>query len=195
MGPLIPEIISNQWNNVIAILVGIAFGYIMESSGFSSSRKLVGVFYGYDFAVLRVFFTAAITASIGLLFMDYFGWIDMAALDGLPARVWPIVVGGIIMGLGFVTGGFCPGTCVTAIGIGKLDGYVFFGGIMIGVFIFSEMFPLLEKFYNSSNLGDVSVPEYFGISPYWFMFFVSIVAIISFYVTLEIRKRIKNVQY
>jgi len=195
MGPLIPEIISNQWNNVIAILVGIAFGYIMESSGFSSSRKLVGVFYGYDFAVLRVFFTAAITASIGLLFMDYFGWIDMAALDGLPARVWPIIVGGIIMGLGFVTGGFCPGTCVTAIGIGKLDGYVFFGGIMIGVFIFSEMFPLLEKFYNSSNLGDVSVPEYFGISPYWFMFFVSIVAIISFYVTLEIRKRIKNVQY
>jgi len=195
MGPLIPEIISNQWNNVIAILVGIAFGYIMESSGFSSSRKLVGVFYGYDFAVLRVFFTAAITASLGLLFMDYFGWIDMAALDGLPARVWPIIVGGIIMGLGFVTGGFCPGTCVTAIGIGKLDGYVFFGGIMIGVFIFSEMFPLLEKFYNSSNLGDVSVPEYFGISPYWFMFFVSIVAIISFYVTLEIRKRIKNVQY
>jgi hypothetical protein len=195
MGPLIPEIISNQWNNIIAILVGIAFGYIMESSGFSSSRKLVGVFYGYDFAVLRVFFTAAITASLGLLFMDYFGWIDMAALDGLPARVWPIIVGGIIMGLGFVTGGFCPGTCVTAIGIGKLDGYVFFGGIMIGVFIFSEMFPLLEKFYNSSNLGDVSVPEYFGISPYWFMFFVSIVAIISFYVTLEIRKRIKKVQY
>lgn len=195
MGPLIPEIISNQWNNIIAILVGIAFGFTMESSGFSSSRKLVGVFYGYDFAVLRVFFTAALTASIGLLFMDYFGWIDMAALDGLPARVWPIVVGGIIMGLGFVTGGFCPGTCVTAIGIGKLDGYVFFGGIMLGVFVFSEMFPLLENFYNSSNLGDVSVPEYFGISPYWFVFFVSIVAIIAFYVTLEIRKRIRKVEY
>jgi len=195
MGPLIPEIISNQWNNIIAILVGIAFGFIMESSGFSSSRKLVGVFYGYDFAVLRVFLTAALTASIGLLFMDYFGWIDMAALDGLPARVWPIVVGGIIMGLGFVTGGFCPGTCVTAIGIGKLDGYVFFGGIMLGVFVFSEMFPLLENFYNSSNLGDVSIPEYFGISPYWFVFFVSIVAIIAFYVTLEIRKRIRKVEY
>jgi len=195
MGPLIPEIISNQWNNIIAILVGIAFGYIMESSGFSSSRKLVGVFYGYDFAVLRVFFTAAITASLGLLFMDYFGWIDMAALDGLPARVWPIVVGGIIMGLGFVTGGFCPGTCVTAIGIGKLDGYVFFGGIMIGVFIFSEMFPLFESFYNYSNVGDVSVPEYFNISPYWFSAVVALVAVIAFYVTLQIRKRVKKVQY
>ncbi len=195
MGPLIPDIISPEWNNIIAIVLGIAFGYVLESAGFSSSRKLVGVFYGYDFAVLRVFFTAAITASIGLLFMDYFGWVNMAALDGLPARVYPIIVGGIIMGLGFVTGGFCPGTCVTAIGIGKLDGYVFFGGIMIGVFVFSEMFPLFENFYNSSNLGDVSVPQKFDISPYWFMVGVSVIAIIAFYVTLQIRKRIKKVEY
>lgn len=195
MGPLIPDIISPEWNNIIAIVLGIAFGYVLESAGFSSSRKLVGVFYGYDFAVLRVFFTAAITASIGLLFMDYFGWVNMAALDGLPARVYPIIVGGVIMGLGFVTGGFCPGTCVTAIGIGKLDGYVFFGGIMIGVFVFSEMFPLFENFYNSSNLGDVSVPQKFDISPYWFMVGVSVIAIIAFYVTLQIRKRIKKVEY
>jgi len=195
MGPLIPEIVSGQWNNIIAILVGIAFGFVLESSGLSSSRKLVGVFYGYDFAVLRVFFTAAITASIGLLFMDYFGWINMAALDGLPARVWPIIVGGIIMGMGFVTGGFCPGTCITAIGIGKLDGYVFFGGIILGVFVFSEMFPLFENFYNSSNLGDVTVSEYFNISPYWFTLIISIVAIIAFYITMQIRKRVKTVEY
>jgi hypothetical protein len=195
MGPLIPEIVSGQWNNIIAILVGIAFGFVLESSGFSSSRKLVGVFYGYDFAVLKVFFTAAITASIGLLFMDYFGWINMAVLDGLPARVWPIVVGGIIMGMGFVTGGFCPGTCITAIGIGKLDGYVFFGGIILGVFVFSEIFPLFETFYNSSNLGDVTVPEYFDISPYWFTVGISTIAIIAFYATMLIRKRIKSVEY
>ena len=195
MGPLIPNIISDQWNNIIAIILGMAFGYVLESAGFSSSRKLVGVFYGYDFAVLRVFFTAALTAAIGLLFMDYFGWINMAALDGLPARVYPIIVGGIIMGMGFVTGGFCPGTCVTAIGIGKLDGYVFFVGIMLGVFVFSEMFPLFENFYNSSNVGDVTVAEYFNISPYWFMAGISVIAIIAFYVTLLIRKRVKKVEY
>ena len=195
MGPLIPEILSDQWNNIIAIFTGMAFGFVLESSGFSSSRKLVGVFYGYDFAVLRVFFTAAITASIGLLFMDYFGWIDMAALDGLPARVWPIIVGGLIMGMGFVTGGFCPGTCITAIGIGKLDGYVFFGGIILGVFVFSETFPLFENFYNSSNLGDVTVPEYFNINPYWFTVGISMIAIIACHATMLIRKNIKSVEY
>jgi uncharacterized protein len=195
MGPLIPGIISDQWNNIIAILVGMGFGYVLESSGFSSSRKLVGVFYGYDFAVLKVFFTAAITASIGLLFMDYFGWINMAVLDGLPARVGPIIFGGILMGLGFVTGGFCPGTSVTAIAIGKIDGYVFFGGIILGVFVFSEMFPLFENFYNSTNIGDVTVPEYFNISPYWFTVLIAIVAIVAFYVTFLISKRINKVEY
>lgn len=195
MGPLIPNIISDQWNNIIAIILGMAFGFVLESAGFSSSRKLVGDFYGYDFAVLRVFFTAALTSAIGLLFMDYFGWINMAALDGLPARIYPIIVGGIIMGMGFVTGGFCPGTCVTAIGIGKLDGYIFFVGIMLGVFVFSEMFPLFETFYNSSNVGDVTIAEYFNISPYWFMAGISVIAIIAFYVTLLIRKRVKKVEY
>lgn len=195
MGPLIPGILSDQWNNIFAILLGMSFGYVLESSGFSSSRKMAGVFYGYDFAVLKVFFTAAVTASIGLLFMDYFGWINMAALDGLPARVWPIVVGGLLMGLGFVTGGFCPGTSITAIAIGKIDGYVFFGGIILGVFVFSEMYPLVEDFYNSSNLGDVTLPEYFDISPYWFTVIVAIVAIIAFYVTTLISKRITSVEY
>ena len=61
MGPLIPNgIIPEEWNSIIAILIGIAFGFILEASGFSSSRKLAGVFYGYDFAVLKVFFTAAL---------------------------------------------------------------------------------------------------------------------------------------
>lgn len=195
MGPLIPEILSDQWNNIFAIIIGMAFGFVLESSGFSSSRKLAGVFYGYDFAVLQVFFTAAITASIGLLFMDYFGWINMAVLDGLPARVWPIIIGGLLMGLGFVTGGFCPGTSVTAVAIGKIDGIVYYLGMILGVFVFSELFPLFENFYDSSNLGDVSVPEYFQISPYSFTAAVSIVAIIAFYVTSLIRKRIKSVEY
>jgi hypothetical protein len=57
------------------------------------------------------------------------------------------------------------------------------------------MYPLFEDFYNSSNLGDVTVAEYFGISPYWFTAFITIIAIASFYVTMLIRKRVKDVKY
>jgi len=58
MGPLIPlEIITGQWDFVIALLIGSAFGFILEASGFSSSRNIAGVFYGYNFcSITRVFY-------------------------------------------------------------------------------------------------------------------------------------------
>ncbi|HMR17331.1 MAG TPA: sulfurtransferase, partial [Mariniflexile sp.] len=78
MGPLIPNhLIPIEWNSIIAIIIGIAFGFVLEASGFSSSRKLAGVFYGYDFAVLKGFFTAAIVSVIGLYYMDYLGYLDI----------------------------------------------------------------------------------------------------------------------
>ncbi len=107
MGPLIPNgIIATEWNYVIAIFIGMAFGYILEASGFSSSRKLAGVFYGYDFVVLKVFFTAAVVAVIGLYYLDYLNWVDIAQLYVHPTYLWAAIIGGVIMGFGFLAGGF-----------------------------------------------------------------------------------------
>lgn len=196
MGPLIPnDILSAEWNYIIAILIGMAFGYIMEATGFSSSRKLVGVFYGYDFTVLRFFFTAVLTASIGLLFMDYFGWIDFAQLFIYPTYLYPLLVGGLFMGLGFVVGGFCPGTSMCSAAIGKIDAIFFVIGTLIGIFVFSEMFPLLEKFYDSSYLGHITLMEKFNIDPYWTLVVLAIIAVLTFYVTSLLRKKIKEVFY
>ena len=72
MGPLtVNEIISPDTNLLFALLIGIGFGLVLESTGFSSSRKMVGVFYGYDTTVLKVFFTGACTAIIGVLFLSH----------------------------------------------------------------------------------------------------------------------------
>ena len=65
MGPFVPDLISDQLNLVVALAIGFLFGFVLEQAGFSSSRRLVGVFYGYDLTVLRVFFTAAVTAAVG----------------------------------------------------------------------------------------------------------------------------------
>jgi len=131
MGPLIPlEIITGQWDFVIALLIGGAFGFILEASGFSSSRNIVGVFYGYNFVVLRVFFTAMIVAMVGYLYFSYLGWIDMNLVFVLPTYLNSMLLGGFLMGLGFVIGGFCPGTSYTAASIGKIDGIVFAGGVL-----------------------------------------------------------------
>ena len=196
MGPLtyFGEI-STEWNYVIAVFIGMAFGYIMEASGFSSSRKLIGVFYGYDFAVIRVFFTATLVALIGLLYMGYFGWIDYKVLYVHPTFVYSAIFGGIVMGLGFITGGFCPGTSLCAVAIGKLDGWVFTIALFIGIFLYSLVFPLIEPLYNSGNMGHITITEYFGIAPAWFAFLFAVIAVVVFFVTTLIRRKVKNVRY
>ena len=196
MGPLTYfGTISTEWNYVIAVFIGMAFGYIMEASGFSSSRKLIGVFYGYDFAVIRVFFTATIVAIIGLLYMGYFGWIDYNVLFVHPTFVYSAIIGGVIMGFGFIMGGFCPGTSLCAVAIGKLDGWMFTVGLFMGIFIYSEFFPFIEEYYNSGDLGHIKITDYLGISAGWFTFIFTVIAIVMFYVTTLIRRKMKHVQY
>lgn len=196
MGPLIPNgFIDEGWAYAIAVVLGFFFGMILEASGFSSSRKLVGSFYGYDFTVVRVFFTATVTTIVGLLYFNYMGWMDMSKLYVAPTYLYPIITGGIIMGLGFVLGGFCPGTSLCSAAIGKIDGIFFVIGIFLGIFAFSEAFPLLEDFYYSSNLGRLRVYETLGISAGLFTFLFTLIAIIAFFVATYVQRRVKKVEY
>ncbi|PHS53749.1 MAG: sulfurtransferase [Lutibacter sp.] len=196
MGPLIPNgIIPSDWDSIIAILIGIAFGFVLEASGFSSSRKLAGVFYGYDFAVLKVFFTAALVATIGIYYMDYLGYLDVGQLYVHPTFLWGAIIGGIIMGIGFVAGGFCPGTSLCAVAIGKIDAIIYVVGIMIGVFIFSELFFLFEPLYEGAFFGNITLMDSLGVNPYWFIFIFTIIAIVSFVISDIIRKRNKKIFY
>ena len=165
MGPLIAyEILPENTNLFFACLIGIGFGVALERAGFSSSRKLVGVFYGYDTVVLKVFFTAGITAMLGLLFFSLFGWIDLDLVYINPTYLYSTIVGGIIMGAGFIIGGFCPGTSICAASIGKIDAMFFVAGVFIGVFIFNESYPLWESFYKAKFMGAPKLSEFLGIS-------------------------------
>ena len=196
MGPLIPNgVIPIEWDSIIAIFIGIVFGFILEASGFSSSRKLAGVFYGYDFAVLKVFFTAAAVSVLGIFYMDYLGYLDISQLYVHPTYLWGAIIGGVIMGIGFVAAGFCPGTSLCAVAIGKLDAWIYVVGIMIGVFLFSELYPLFEPIYNGYNFGNITLMDTFGWSPYWIILIFSIIAIIAFAVSDVVRKRVKKVFY
>ncbi|MFA5327920.1 MAG: YeeE/YedE thiosulfate transporter family protein [Prolixibacteraceae bacterium] len=193
MGPLIPNgIITGDWDFVIAILLGIAFGFILEASGFSSSRNITGVFYGYNFVVLRVFFTALIVAMVGMLYFDYFGWLDLSKIFILPTYLTPMLVGGVIMGVGFIMGGFCPGTSFTAVAIGKLDGLFFTIGLYLGIYLFSIAFPLFANFYDSGNLGNVTLTDITGISAAWFALAFTVIALAAFWGTSIIEKRVRK---
>ena len=196
MGPLIPqEVISEGWNFFIAFAVGIGFGFILEQAGFSSSRKLAGVFYGYDAVVLKVFFTAAVTGMLGLLYFSLFGWIDLSMIWVNPTYLWSAIIGGIIMGAGFIIGGFCPGTSVCAAAIGKIDAMVFVGGIFLGIFAFGEFYPMIKSLYMAEYLGQIKLSKILGISQGTLTFFVIIAALIMFWIAEIAEKKFPREEY
>ncbi|MBT3676947.1 MAG: YeeE/YedE family protein [Candidatus Marinimicrobia bacterium] len=196
MGPLIPqEVIGEGWNFFIAFAVGIGFGFVLEQAGFSSSRKLAGVFYGYDAVVLKVFFTAAVTGMLGLLYFSLFGWIDLSMVWVNPTYLWSAIIGGIIMGAGFIIGGFCPGTSVCAAAIGKIDAMVFVVGIAVGIFGFGELYPMIKSLYLAEYLGQVKLSTIFGISQGVLAFFVIIAALLMFWIAEIAEKKFPREEY
>ncbi len=196
MAPLIPQgFVNPDLNLFFAFVIGLGFGYVLEQAGFSSSRKLAGVFYGYDFVVLRVFFTAAITAMSGLLIFSYMGWIDDRLLYINPTYLWSAIVGGVIMGVGFILGGFCPGTSMVAAVIGKIDAMIFVTGMFIGIFIFGEFYEVFEPLYMGSYLGGLFVFDSLGMSREWFAMILIVVALMAFVVTQYIEDQVNKVSF
>lgn len=192
MAPLVPDIIGNEFNFVIALFVGIAFGFSLEQAGFSSTKKLVGLFYGNDFTVLRVFFTAGITAMIGVVLLGHFGLLDVNLIYVNPTFLWSALIGGAIMGAGFIIGGFCPGTSVCAASIGKLDGWAFIFGSLLGILAFAEFYPALEHIYLAKAMGPVRINEFFGLTPVAWALLLTAIAIAAFYGTTWIEYRVNK---
>ena len=166
-----------QWLSLlIAMLIGIGFGFALEQAGFSSSRKLAGMFYGYDTTVIKVFFTASIVALVGSQVMSYLGLLDLNKVYVNEYYVKASIVGGIIMGAGFVMGGFCPGTGISAVSIGKIDAMFFLVGGFIGAFLFAETWPLISGIANADYKGAVKINEVLHLSPAVFTLLLILVA-------------------
>ena len=190
MGPITGILETSQTVNLlIALLIGMGFGFALEQAGFSSIRKLAGMFYGYDATVLKVFFTAAIVAMIGASILSSLGMLDMSQVFHNPFYVGPSIIGGIIMGAGFIMGGFCPGTGISAAAIGKIDALIFLFGGGVGAFLFAESYPLTEAFHNSGYRGAVKLSESLGISDSLFILLVVLAAVIIFWIAEKAEKR------
>jgi rhodanese-related sulfurtransferase len=192
MAPLIPDIIPESLNYLIALIIGVGFGFALEQAGFSSTRKLVGLFYGYDFTVLRVFFTAGVTAMVGVVVLSHLGLINMDFVFVNPTFLSSALIGGVIMGAGFIIGGFCPGTSACAAAVGKIDAWAFLVGSVIGIFLFGEFYPQLEGLYKAQSMGPVLVSDQLGLSRNMFALLMTLAALGAFIATGAIEDKVNK---
>jgi uncharacterized protein len=146
----------------VAVVIGIGFGFFLERAGFGSARKLVAQFYLDDLAVFKVMFTAIVTAMLGTTALAAAGLLDLSLVYLVPTFLWPQILGGLLLGVGFVVGGYCPGTSVAAVATGRLDGLLFALGIGAGTLAFAEAFPRLGELYEAGGMGELTLPEAFG---------------------------------
>ena len=165
---------------VVAFVIGIGFGFFLERAGFGSARKLAAQFYFGDLTVFKVMFTAIITAMVGLYYLSVIGFVDLSLVFVSPTYIIPQAVGGLILGFGFVIGGYCPGTSCVAASTGKLDGVVFLVGVVAGIFVFGESFNLIKEFYSSTDLGPLTFPQLLNLPYGLFVFAVVLMALGGF---------------
>lgn len=143
----------------IAFAIGIGFGFALERAGFGSAKKLVSQFYLDDLAVFKVMFTAIVTAMVGIWALSRAGVLDLSLVYFVPTHLLPQVVGGLVLGFGFVIGGYCPGTSVVAAATGRLDAMVFLAGVVAGTVAVGEASPWLDRFVDSGDRGTLTLPE------------------------------------
>lgn len=165
---------------IVAFVIGIGFGFFLERAGFGSPNKLMGQFYLTDLAVFKVMFTAIVTAMLGLFYLGWFGLVDMSLVYIPSTYLLPQIAGGLILGIGFVVGGYCPGTSCVGVSSGRIDAIVFIVGLMAGIFIFGEIFPALEGFYNTTPMGQITLPEILNTSYGLVLFAVVLIAVGGF---------------
>jgi len=191
---ILNDVISVDSSLWLAILIGIGMGFFLERAGFGSAKKLAAQFFLYDMTVFKVMFIAIVTAMVGIFLLSSTGFLDLDQVSMVGTFVWPQVIGGLILGVGFVVGGYCPGTSVVACATGKLDAMVFAGGLIVGMFIFGEMYPSVQRFVNSSSLGKQTLYEYFNI-PYGLVVLVVIaMALGGFRVAAIIEKKFAHLR-
>jgi hypothetical protein len=174
---------------VIAFLIGIGFGFFLERAGFGSAKKLTAQFYLTDMAVFKVMFTAIVTAMLGLFYLAWLGAVDLSLVYVSPTYLLPQAAGGLLLGIGFVVGGYCPGTSCVSAATGRLDAFAFLGGIFAGILAFGEVFPWMEGFYSSTPMGSITLPEILGISHGLTVFLVAVMAIGGFAGATWVEKR------
>ena len=163
---------------ILGLLIGIAFGAVLQLGGASSYHKIVGALLLKDMAIIKLILTAIAVGTIGIYALDL---VDMANMSIKPTYIAGIIVAGLIFGVGFAVAGYCPGTCVVASAEGKTDAIVTVAGGLFGALLYSFVYPYIAGLISVANYGEVTLPSVFGVEGIWIAIpFSAILFLLSF---------------
>lgn len=178
--PLFDTAVATPIGLVAALAIGIAFGFLLERAGLGSARKLSAQFRLTDFAVLKVLFSAIVTASLGVFWLSRAGVLDIARVYVPETYLVPQLLGGAIFGAGLVIAGLCPGTACVSASTGRMDGLAVVGGLLSGIAVYGAVHGWVDSFAQSSPRGAYTLNEWLGVSHGVTVFLVVLLALAAF---------------
>lgn len=176
---------SDPKSLLLGALTGFIFGFLLQKGGVTRFQVIAGQFLMKDFTVLKVMLTAIIVGAIGIYGMRLFGWLTADDMHIKNATLLGNATGGVIFGIGMALLGYCPGTGIAAIGDGSRHAIIGVLGMIVGAGIYAEVYPWMQsKILGIGDYGKTTLADAAGISPWWFILALVIIAIIVF-VALE----------
>lgn len=91
-------------NYVIALFLGVFFGFTLNKAGLTKYHKIVNVFRLTDLAVLKYMMTALVVSMSGLFFLRAVGVVKFPSIPS--TYIVGNLVGGLIFGVGMALTGY-----------------------------------------------------------------------------------------
>ena len=146
------------------LLVGIAMGVLIQRVGASSPALIARNLRLRDLSIIKFMATTIAVGTVGVYLLAAAG-VPMH-LDVKPAYLLGVVAGGLIFGVGFAVGGYCPGTCVVGAGEGRRDAvWAILGGVG-GALAYTLAYGALEGvLVKPLNFGKVTLASLLQLPP------------------------------
>jgi len=143
-------------NSILAIVFGIAFGFILQRAGALEYKNILKTLRLIDLRIAKFMFLSVGVATVGVFSLRTMGLIS---LDMIKLNIIGTLLGGLIFGVGFAITGYCPGTCVGAWAEGKKDAlFVILGGLL-GVLAFTLIQDQVFTYLALYDVGEIMLGD------------------------------------
>jgi hypothetical protein len=136
------------------LVLGVVFGFTLEKSRAFEPAMVLGQLQLQNFIMIKVFFTAVMTALAGTSLLYTLGMIHP---NPRPLMFFGNAVGGLVMGAGIALAGACPGSLMVQLGVGYRDARYVLAGGLAGAFALVQLEPLLRPVLMEGGAGRITL--------------------------------------